>query len=84
MDRREKLLNLVKRSKRPLSGTWLARKLGVSRQVIVQDVALLRAHGEQVHSTPRGYLFSPRGGPFATSWRFVMSLEKRERSFMSW
>lgn len=66
MERREKLLSLLKRSKRPLSGTWLARKLGVSRQVIVQDVALLRAHGERVHSTPRGYIFSPnlQGGTF--------------------
>ena len=40
----------------PVSASALARELGVSRQVIVGDVALLRAAGEQILSTPRGYL----------------------------
>ncbi len=40
----------------PLSATALAEKFGVSRQVIVQDVALLRAEGAKIVSTNRGYI----------------------------
>lgn len=46
----------------PISGHLLAERLGVSRQVIVQDCALLRASGHQVIATPRGYLL-PRQEP---------------------
>lgn len=38
----------------PVSATALAKELGVSRQVIVQDIALLRAEGEHILSTNRG------------------------------
>lgn len=40
----------------PLSAASLAQKFGVSRQVIVQDVALLRAEGKEIISTNRGYI----------------------------
>ena len=40
----------------PVSATELAAMFGVSRQVIVQDVALLRAEGEKILSTNRGYI----------------------------
>lgn len=40
----------------PLSATSLAGQFGVSRQIIVGDVALLRAEGCPVTATPRGYL----------------------------
>ena len=33
--------------------------MGVSRQVIVQDVAVLRAAGQPILATPRGYLWDP-------------------------
>ena len=42
----------------PLSATNLAARYGVSRQVIVQDIALLRASGAPVISTNRGYVLS--------------------------
>ncbi|MDF2952696.1 MAG: Helix-turn-helix type 11 domain protein [Anaerocolumna sp.] len=42
-ERRDKIIEILKQSKEPISGTLLAKKLGVSRQVIVQDIALLRA-----------------------------------------
>ncbi|PSR29749.1 hypothetical protein SAMN00768000_3206 [Sulfobacillus thermosulfidooxidans DSM 9293] len=41
----------------PIAGHELSALLGVSRQVIVQDIALLRAEGYPIISTPRGYLF---------------------------
>jgi transcriptional regulator of NAD metabolism len=39
----------------PISATTLAEKYNVSRQTIVGDVALMRAQGEQIIATPRGY-----------------------------
>lgn len=56
MERRNKIAELLKSSPSPLSGGNLARKLGVSRQVIVQDIALLRANGFDIFSTNLGYI----------------------------
>ena len=59
--RREKIIEMLKDSSTPLSGTELSGKLGVSRQVIVQDIALLRAINKNILSTNKGYvLFEPR------------------------
>jgi hypothetical protein len=41
--------------KGPIAGGELARQFHVSRQCLVQDVAILRARGEEILSTPRGY-----------------------------
>ena len=41
-DRRKKLIFLMRESEQPLSGTQLGQVTGVSRQVVVQDIALLR------------------------------------------
>lgn len=54
--RRENLLKILQESNRPVSGTKLAEKFAVSRQVIVQDIALLRAKNHNVMSTHRGYI----------------------------
>ncbi|MGB9662107.1 MAG: transcription repressor NadR [Moorellaceae bacterium] len=54
-ERREKILDILRRGE-PVTGAELARRLGVSRQVIVQDVALLRAGGSGILATPQGYL----------------------------
>ena len=54
--RREKILDALQRAEKPISGTDLARRMGVSRQVIVQDIALLRASYKNIISTSRGYL----------------------------
>ncbi|MEE3420623.1 MAG: transcription repressor NadR [Lachnospiraceae bacterium] len=55
-ERREKILEALKASITPLSAAALAKEYGVSRQIIVNDVALLRASGSNIESTPRGYL----------------------------
>ena len=54
--RRENILKLLAESDSPLSGTDLAKCLAVSRQVIVQDIALLRAVNKNILSTNKGYL----------------------------
>lgn len=38
-----------------ISGSELSSRLGVSRQVIVQDIAIMRAEGKKILSTPQGY-----------------------------
>ncbi len=55
-ERREAMLEQLCGSARPLSGGSLAKVLGVSRQVVVQDVALLRAEGHDIMATARGYV----------------------------
>lgn len=54
--RRAEILRALRLSAGPLSAAALAQSCGVSRQVIVGDVAILRARGEAISATPRGYL----------------------------
>ena len=56
-ERRNRILELLQQSTIPLSGSALAKELGVSRQIIVQDMALLRARSDvEILSTYQGYL----------------------------
>jgi transcriptional regulator of NAD metabolism len=55
-ERRARLLEILAGASEPVSGHDLAEQLGVSRQVVVQDCALLRASGNAVLATPRGYI----------------------------
>lgn len=57
-DRRIEILKLIRASGKPLSGAALAREFQVSRQVIVQDIALLRASDYDIISTNRGYILN--------------------------
>lgn len=54
--RRENLLDILKKCDEPVSGSSLAKSLQVSRQIIVQDIALLRAANVEIFATPRGYV----------------------------
>lgn len=53
--RRNALLKFLLESKLPLTGSCLAQKFQVSRQVIVQDIAVLRAGGYSIMATLQGY-----------------------------
>lgn len=55
-ERRKKIMDILKNSERPLSGSALAKQLSVSRQIIVQDIALLRAVNKNILSTNKGYV----------------------------
>lgn len=58
--RREKIIDLLNQSSRPVSGAEIAKQMGVSRQVVVQDIALLRAVNKNILSTNKGYvLYNP-------------------------
>ena len=56
-ERRSKMLSMLKTQDSPLSGTALANEFHVSRQVIVQDIALMRAESHDIISTNRGYIY---------------------------
>ena len=55
--RREKILELLKQKGSPMSGAAIAKLFGVSRQVIVQDIALMRAENLRILSTNKGYIY---------------------------
>ena len=55
-ERRNHIIEKIKSSDKPVSGKALALECEVSRQVIVQDIALIRAAGYEVLSTNRGYI----------------------------
>lgn len=55
-ERRKGIEQVLSQSPGPVSAAALARRFGVSRQIIVGDVALLRAAGAAIDATPRGYV----------------------------
>lgn len=57
-ERRNELLNKLQNSQSPITGSDLAALFEVSRQVIVQDIALLRAEGHEILATSKGYIIS--------------------------
>lgn len=54
--RRNEILSLIGNSQSPIPASLLSEKFAVSRQSIVQDIAILRAKGYDVISTNRGYV----------------------------
>ena len=59
-ERRNQIVDILKHSSSPVPGTQLAQILDVSRQVIVQDIALIRAKNIDVFSTNRGYVLNDK------------------------
>lgn len=57
--RRKALLDILQQSTSPISASKFAQKFGVSRQIIVGDIALLRAAGEKILATAKGYKINP-------------------------
>ena len=54
--RRSEIRRMLQQAQQPLTGTALAKGLHVSRQVIVQDIALMRAEHLPILSPNKGYL----------------------------
>lgn len=55
-DRRKNIANLLLSSQEAVSGGALSEKFGVSRQIIVGDISLLKAQGYEILSTRNGYI----------------------------
>ncbi|SHI37615.1 hypothetical protein SAMN02745751_00174 [Dethiosulfatibacter aminovorans DSM 17477] len=58
VDRRKKLIDHLIKSNEPTKGSRFAELFNVSRQVIVQDIAVLRAEGYEITATPQGYIIT--------------------------
>lgn len=58
IDRRDNILKLLLESNEPLKGSVIAQKYSVTRQVIVKDIAILRAKGKNIIATPDGYIIN--------------------------
>ncbi len=56
--RREKILSYIKQSPNAVSGGMLSEKFGVSRQIIVSDIAYLKDMGNDIIPTNKGYIFN--------------------------
>lgn len=55
-ERRKAIINALITEQKPISGGRFSKELGVSRQIIVQDVSILKAEGYDIISTHYGYL----------------------------
>ena len=78
VNRRENIIRTLRQAADPVSAASLASALGVSRQIIVGDIALLRASGEKITSTPRGYVLS-EGGTSVYTLACVHGVEDTEK-----
>ena len=58
--RRQAIARRLEGAEGPVPAAALAGEFGVSRQIVVGDVALLRASGAQIYATPRGYVSGAR------------------------
>lgn len=55
-ERRKAIVNLLLAAKEPISGSELAHTFDISRQIIVQDITVLRGTGHEILSTSQGYV----------------------------
>ncbi len=75
--RREQIVRQLKHSREPLTGRYLAEKYGISRQVIVGDIAALKASGVPILSTSEGYVYQKQQAAFGV-YKFFHSNEQTE------
>ncbi len=61
-ERRSKIIEILENSTVPVPGVALAKQLDVSRQIIVQDIALIRATNKGILSTNKGYVLDKHSG----------------------
>ena len=54
--RREKIISVLQMSDKPISASCFANEFSVTRQIIVADIALLRAGGYPIRAEHKGYV----------------------------
>ncbi|MBQ7942552.1 MAG: transcription repressor NadR [Lachnospiraceae bacterium] len=77
-ERRKQILQMIEQSPNPIPGLALAKDMQVSRQVIVQDIALLRANGVNIISTNRGYIVQGKPSKVSRVFKVIHSDEDVE------
>lgn len=57
-ERRNSIRKELEDKAKPIKGSVLAKEFGVTRQIIVKDIAILRAEGSDIFATPKGYIIN--------------------------
>ncbi|RHW38668.1 transcription repressor NadR [Lysinibacillus yapensis] len=78
--RRNELLHLLKNADHPITGTDLAKYANVSRQVIVNDMNLLKARNEPIVATSQGYIYMKLDVGQETFERKIVCLHTAEQA----
>ena len=60
IERRDSIVKLLQERNEPIKGNIIAKKYSVTRQVIVKDIAILRAKGKSIIATPDGYIINKK------------------------
>lgn len=79
-ERRELLLHWLQTEDKPLTGGELASRTNVSRQVIVQDISLLKAKNEPILATSQGYVYLKPPGDQRKKERIIVSFHPPEKT----
>lgn len=79
-ERRKYILKLLKSEQNPITGQSIAETTGVSRQVIVTDIALLKASNEPIIATNRGYLYMRKKQDSHTHKRIIICKHRPEQT----
>ena len=66
VERRKKILEKLESSGEVINATHLAEEFNVTRQIIVSDIALLRANGKPISAERRGYYIKKKDGIYKT------------------
>lgn len=74
-ERCEKILKILVDADEPTTASSLAEQMGVSRQVIVGDIALLRVAGHEITATSRGYLLDEEAGGAAFAYTGIVACQ---------
>ena len=75
--RRKEMITMLLASKEPISGGALAKHFGKSRQIIVQDIAILKGQGYDIIPTHYGYVI--HGSPLVErAFKFKHTTEQTE------
>lgn len=79
-ERRELILNWLKESDKPITGSELAARTNVSRQIIVGDITLLKAKNEPIIATSQGYLYMAQNSGIPLVERTIACSHPPERT----
>jgi uncharacterized protein len=78
--RRKLILSWLQERQDPITGKELSERTNVSRQVIVQDISLLKATGEPIIATARGYVYFQDNGANQAVTRVIVVSHTSEQT----
>ena len=80
-ERRNLILTWLQNRNEPITGAELAAQTNVSRQIIVQDISLLKARNEPIIATSQGYIYISSQSTKQLHQRVIASSHPAEQAF---